>query len=160
MLSLSFRKALEFGIRYINFTGMDVTMMVNTIGKVDYHGVVELGELLKKKVETADEVIIKDANGTHLTAYNQGRAVRHSGQLATQKGFPIMLRGQISWCPVEETISGALVFDAALFPPATLGLLKPNVALTFEDGQELEKDGRYVDAEVVRICKKLGVDGY
>lgn len=141
MLCPSFQKALKFGCRYINLTGMDVTMMVNTIGKVDYNLVVELGELLKSKLENADEIIIKDENGTNLKAYNKGRAVRHSGQLATQKGYPIMLCGQISWCPVEETINGTLVFDAAIFPPTNLGILRSNVKLTLENGRVTNVEG-------------------
>lgn len=141
MLSPSFQKALEFGCRYINLTGMDVTMMVNTIGKVDYHLVVELGEMLKKKIQDADEIIIKDQNGTNLKAYNKGRSVRHSGQLATQKGYPIMLCGQISWCPLEETINGTLVFDAALFPPTNLGMLSSNIEVEFENGRVVKING-------------------
>ena len=134
MLSPSFQKALDFGCRYINLTGMDVVMMVNTIGRVDYMGLVELGETLKAKVEAADEVIIRDDNGTELLGYNQGRPVRHSGQLATQKGYPIMLGGQISWSPVEETINGTLVFDGAMFPPEELGLLSSPITLTLKEG--------------------------
>lgn len=141
MLCPSFQKALEYGCRYINLTGMDVTMMVNTIGKVDYHLVVELGELLKNKIQNADEIIIKDENGTNLKAFNKGREVRHSGQLATQKGYPIMLCGQISWCPLEETINGTLVFNAALFPPTNLGMLNSNVKLTLENGRVTKVEG-------------------
>lgn len=134
MLSNSFRKALNNGCRYINLTGMDVIMMTNTIGKVDYMTMVELGETLKKILYESDEVIIKDKNGTNLKAYNRGRQIRHSGQLATQKGYPIMLGGQISWCPIEETINGTLVFDTAAFPPTELGILSSNIILTLEDG--------------------------
>lgn len=134
MLSESFQRALDNGCRYINLTGMDVTMMVNTIGNVDYMTMVELGETLKKIIYEADEVIIKDKNGTNLTAYNRGRKIRHSGQLATQKGYPIMLGGQISWCPIEETINGTLVFDTAVFPPTELGLISSNIKLTLEEG--------------------------
>lgn len=141
MLCESFQKALDYGCRYINLTGMDVIMMTNCIGKIDYTSVVELGELLKSKLENADEVIIKDKNGTNLKAYNRGRKIRHSGQLATQKGYPIMLGGQISWCPIEETINGTLVFDEALFPPTELGLLKNPVKLTLENGVVVKIEG-------------------
>lgn len=141
MLCDSFQKALAFGCRYINLTGMDVIMMTNCIGKVDYMTMVELGETIKKILYEADEVIIKDNNGTNLKAYNRGRKIRHSGQLATQKGYPIMLGGQISWCPIEETINGTLVFDAALFPPTDMGILNSNVELTIKDGIVTEIKG-------------------
>ena len=66
MLCESWRKAIDFGCRYINLTGMDVTMIVNCIGKVDVAGVVELGEALKAKMEAGNEIIIKDDNGCLL----------------------------------------------------------------------------------------------
>lgn len=141
MLSPSFQKALDNGCRYINLTGMDVTMITNTVGKVDYIKMVELGETLKAILYEADEVIIQDKNGTELKAYNRGRKIRHSGQLATQKGYPIMLGGQISWCPIEETINGKLVFDVAAFPPTNLGILKSNIELTLEDGVVTKIEG-------------------
>lgn len=141
MLCESWRKAIDFGCRYINLTGMDVTMIVNCIGRVDCALVVELGEALKAKIEAADEVIIRDKNGTNLTARNAGRPVRHSGQLATFKGYPFMMCGQISWCPVEETINGTLVFDAAIFPPTDMGILSAPVKITLESGRVTKVEG-------------------
>ena len=141
MLCESWRKAIDFGCRYINLTGMDVTMIVNCIGKVDVAGVVELGEALKAKMEAGNEIIIKDDNGTYLTARNEGRKVRHSGQLATIKGYPFMMCGQISWCPIEETINGTLVFDAAIFPPTDMGILSEPVKLTLENGRVTKVEG-------------------
>ena len=45
-----------------------------------------------------------------------------------------MMCGQISWCLIEETINGKLVFDAAIFPPTDMGILSGNVELTLENG--------------------------
>lgn len=130
----AFQRSIANGARYICLNGMDVTMITNTIGKVKYDILIEFGEYLTKLVQDSDEVIIEDNNGTKLVAYNRGRQVKHSGQLATKKGYPIMLGGQVSWCPIEETINGTLVFDAALFPPAELGKLSENIILTIKDG--------------------------
>jgi len=149
MLSEAFQRALNNGCRYINLTGMDVIMATNTIGKVDYMTMVELGETFKKIIEQADEVIIRDNNGTNLKAYNRGRKVRHSGQLATQKGYPIMLGGQISWCPIEETINGTLVFDTAVFPPTDLGTISSNIVLTLKEGKIVNIEGGK-DAEIYK----------
>lgn len=141
MHSPCFQNAIANGARYTCLCGMDVIMLVNTIGRIDYATVVEFGEYLTQKVQSSNEIIVRDANGTDLTAYNQGRRVKHSGQLATKKGYPIMLGGQVSWCPVEETINGTLVFDVALFPPSELGLLKEPVRLTFKEGRVTEVYG-------------------
>lgn len=137
----SWKKALKNGCRYICATGMDVQMIVNTVGKVNYPILVELGECLKRIVENANEIVIKSDNGTHLVAKNEGRKVRHSGQLATQKGYPIMVGGQISWCPIEATINGTLVFDAALWPPYDLGILQDDVKIEFKDGIAVKIEG-------------------
>lgn len=136
-----FRKAMENGARFTCLNGMDVIMLVNTVGRVNYDVLIEFGEYLTDKVHRSNEVIVTDKNGTNLVGYNQGRGVKHSGQRATKKGYPVMLGGQVSWCPVEETINGKLIFDAALFPPDTLGLLNSNVELTLEKGVVTKIEG-------------------
>lgn len=136
-----FQKAIANGARFTCLNGMDVIMLVNTVGRVNYDVLIEFGEYLTQKVQDSNEVIVIDKNGTNLTAYNQGRGVKHSGQRATKKGYPVMLGGQVSWCPVEETINGKLVFDAALFPPDSIGLLKSNVELTLENGRAVKIEG-------------------
>lgn len=132
--TVAWREALEAGVRYICLTAMDALMMVNTIGKVDYPKLLELGEKIRTIVEKADEVIIKSPGGTYLKGRNQGRKVRQSGKLADTPGEAIMLGGQVSWCPIEETINGKLVFDGAIWPPSELGILKTPVELTVEKG--------------------------
>lgn len=135
MHSPAFRAALEAGCRYICLTGMDAMMMVRTISNIDYGLVVELGKTLQRHVQAADEVIVRSAAGTNLKGCNRGRKVRLSGGIATQKGYPIMLAGQISWCPLEETIEGTLVFDGALWPPLELGKLSSPVEMSLEKGR-------------------------
>lgn len=134
MHTVAWRQALDAGCRYINLSGMDALMMVNTIGRVNYPKMVEMSKKICEMIEQADEVIIKSPAGTDLKAYNRGRKARQSGKLADTPGEPVMLGGQASWCPVEETINGTLVFDGALFPPAELGKLNSPVRLTLEKG--------------------------
>lgn len=152
----AFRAAMAAGARYICLTGMDVAMMVNTIGRVDYPRLLALGETLRGLVEAADEVRVSSPAGTDLIAYNRGRRVRQSGKLADTRGEPIMLGGQVSWCPVEETIQGRLVFDGALWPPAELGLLREPVALTLEKGAIVAVDGGSEARAFERWLKSFG----
>lgn len=141
MHSPCFQKAIANGARYTCLCGMDAIMLVNTVGKVKYDVLVEFGEYLTERIHRADEIIVRDNNGTNLKAYNRGRGVKHSGQPAVKKGYPVMLGGQVSWCPVEETIEGTIVFDAALFPPAEIGLLREPVRLEFKEGRVSEITG-------------------
>ena len=99
---------------------MDVEMMVKCVSRVDFDALMELGNHLKECIAAADEVVIKCANGTNLKAYNRGRRVRQSGAKALNKGESVMMGGQISWCPVEETINGTIVFDGAVYPPSDI----------------------------------------
>ena len=130
----AYKEALKHGARYICLTGMDAMMMVNTVGRVRYDALLDLGKLLCEIVQKADKVEVFSPAGTHLVAFNQGRRTRQSGKRADKKGEPIMLGGQISWCPMEETILGTLVFDGALWPPAELGKLRSPVELTVRNG--------------------------
>jgi leucyl aminopeptidase (aminopeptidase T) len=137
----AYKEALKNGARYICLTGMDAMMMVRTIGRVQYDKLLKMGKLLCEIVQKADKVEVYSPAGTHLIAFNQGRRTRQSGKLADTKGEPIMLGGQISWCPMEETINGKLVFDGALWPPAELGSLKTQVELTVKNGVVREIKG-------------------
>lgn len=141
MHTKAFQKSIAAGVRYICLTGMDVEMLVHTVTRVNYDLMIELGEHFKSLLEKANKIEVKSKNGTDLIAYHQGRKIRHSGQRATQKGYPIMLGGQTSWCPVEETITGTLVFDGALWPPAEIGKLKEPIRLTLEQGVVTKIEG-------------------
>ncbi len=140
-LSNAYKKAIENGVRYICLTGMDAIMLVNTIHRVDIHRLIVMGNLLRDLVMAADNVEITSPAGTALTAFNQGRKARQSGKLADTPGEPVMLGGQVSWCPMEETINGRLVFDGALYPPTDMGMLKEPVSLTLENGRVTRVEG-------------------
>jgi leucyl aminopeptidase (aminopeptidase T) len=134
LYSNAFRRAIDRGVRYICLSGMDAEMMVRTVGRVDYRRLVAMGEKLRALMAGARKVQITTPAGTDISADNSGRFVRHSGKLADTPGEPIMLGGQISWSPLEESINGRLVFDATIWPPAEIGLVRTPVALTVEAG--------------------------
>lgn len=141
LYSPSWRRAIDNGCRYICLTGMDVDMMVRTIGKVDYMKMIELGENLRSSLAAANKIVVTSPAGTELYAEQGGNPVRQSGRIATEKGQSIMLGGQVAWSPVFETINGKLVFDGALWPPMELGILRNPVTLTIENGFVTKVDG-------------------
>nr|WP_218889438.1 hypothetical protein [Saccharopolyspora hordei] len=149
MHSEAFRTAIANGARYTNLTGMDVAMLVDTVGKPDFEGVMRLGRALVALLERADEVRVTAANGTDLVGRNQGRPINLRGKPAEHPGETVMLSGQISWNPVEETQNGTLVFDGALWPPPEIGLLRSPVRCSVERGVVTEITGGR-DAEVFR----------
>lgn len=137
----AFRLALDNGVRHTCLTGMDVEMMVNTIGNVDVEKVIGFGEYLVSVLDETDEIIVRSPAGTDLRANKKKRFVKHSGQKALQDGCSVMLCGQVTVCPIEETIEGTLIFDGALFPPADIGILKDKVILNIKEGRITSIDG-------------------
>lgn len=149
MHSDAFRAAIENGARYTNLTAMDVRMLVDTVGRVDFAGVTRLGEALVRLLAAADEVRITTPAGTDVTGRNGGRPVNLRGVPATEPGQTVMLAGQISWNPLEHTQHGTLVFDGALWPPDELGLLRSPVRCTVREGRVTDISGD-ADAGVFR----------
>ncbi|MGW5018014.1 hypothetical protein [Streptomyces cacaoi] len=141
MHSEAFRTAMANGCRYTNLTAMDVHMLVATVGRPDFAGVMRLGNALVRLLEQADEVRITSRNGTDITGRNGDRPINLRGKPAERPGETVMLSGQISWNPLEETQQGTLVFDGALWPPDQLGLLRSPVRCTIEDGVVTAIDG-------------------
>jgi len=141
LYSNAFRRAMEHGARYICLSGMDADMLVRTVGRVDYRALVAMGEKLRALMAASRQVRITTPAGTDISADNGGRFVRHSGKLADTPGEPIMLGGQISWSPLEESIHGRLVFDGCIWPPSEIGLVRSPVALTVEAGIIREIEG-------------------
>jgi len=137
----AYKRSLERGCRYICLTGMDVEMMVRTIAQVDYPKLIKLSHVLGGLVAKADTIRVTNPAGTDLRGVMGGRKIRYSGKLADTPGEPIMLGGQISWSPLEDTIEGTLVFDGALWPPRELGILRSPIKLTVEKGRVAKVEG-------------------
>lgn len=153
MHSDAFREAVAAGARYANLTGMDVAMLVNTVGRVDLDGTMELGRVLCGLLESADQVRITTPAGTDLRASNGGRPINLRGKPAENPGETVMLAGQISWNPLEHTQQGTVVFDGAVWPPNELGVLSGPIRMSVSDGVvgAIEPaGGNPVDAEVFR----------
>lgn len=151
MHGAAYRQAVDVnGARYLCATGLDVEMLVNCIAKVDIDKVIELGEYFKAKLESTDEIIVTSKQGTNLRGKMAGRKVRHSGVKASEKGYPVMMPGQTSWCPLEESIEGTLVYDGAIFPPENIGALRHPVAITFKEGRIVDVSGNGPEAKVFK----------
>ncbi|GAA4213519.1 hypothetical protein [Actinocatenispora rupis] len=150
MHSEAFRTAMAAGTRYANLTGMDVQMLVDTVGKVDFAGTTELGKALVALLEAADEVHITTPAGTDIRGRNGDRPINLRGKPAEKPGETVMLAGQISWNPLEETQHGVLVFDGAAWPPNELGLLRSPIRMTVESGVVTAIEGDGPDAATFR----------
>jgi len=137
----AWKAAMDAGTRQLTAAAMDVKMLINTIGRVDYPKMVKLGQTICDLINASREMRITSPAGTELVMNTGGRVAEQSGAYADRKGISVMLGGQTSLCPVEETINGTLVFDGGLFPPAEIGIMKSPVKLTVEKGVVVKIEG-------------------
>lgn len=135
-------EAVKAGCRHACYGGMDVEMLVRTIGRVDYPAMTELGQRLRELCMAAETVVITDPNGTNLTCpVNPNPPPYLSGSREPGAGYSQMLGGQSGFSAVIEEINGTIVFDGALWPPAEIGPLSSPVTLTVENGYVTKIEG-------------------
>lgn len=130
-------KATEVGCRHACMAGMDVDMLVRTIGRVDYAKLIALGNELVRLTNSAKEMRITSREGTDLVGSLTGKGVWKAvqeGGIATEKGAQIMLGGQVGNLPREESIQGNIIVDGVIWPPAEIGVLREHVELVIGKG--------------------------
>ena len=133
--------AVAAGARSITFSGMTPEIMVRCIGKVDHVKMRELGDVLVELTQASNKIEITSPAGTNLVCELGNRPVYHNHGFISQSGEQSILGGQVSYCPIEESTNGTLVFDGALWPPEEIGLLDAPITLTIERGRIVEVEG-------------------
>ncbi len=126
-------KAMESGCRYFCLPGMDVDMMVRTIGKPNYTALNQMRDKLYELSQAATEMHMTSPAGTDLVARVDKAGFRARTRKPGQ-GFSQMLGGQATFASILDSIHGTLVFDGALWPPAELGALRSPIEMKVEDG--------------------------
>ena len=126
--------------RYICLVGMNVDMMVRTIGRVNIPVIYEFQRRLADLTSKGRRVKITSPAGMNVEFENDpSRPVLIEGEVSGPGEY--MLFGQVDWAPVEESINGRIVFDGSMWPPHELGLLKEPVILDVEKGRIVRVSG-------------------
>lgn len=134
LYSPAYHAAIENGCIYVCLTGMDVDMMVRTIGRVNQAPMVEMAARLYQMSQAAEIVRVTSPGGTDMKMRVDKAGDHFWEHPPAEGGFPQMLGGQSGYMFHRESVEGVLVFDGALWPPADLGLLQGPVRLTIENG--------------------------
>ena len=125
-------------LRHMCLTGMNVDMMVRTIGRVDYPNLEKFLQLVTKKTQSAKHMRITTPAGTDVEFNNEpGRKIQMNIGYADNPGS-YMLTGSIGWSPNFESINGTIVFDGSAYP---FGILKEPIRLTIKKGEIIQIDG-------------------
>ncbi len=134
LYSPAYHTALESGCIYVCLTGMDVDMMVRTVGRVNYPPMQEVATRLYQLSQAAETVRVTSPAGSDLRMRVDESGDPFWEPPPVEGGFPQMLGGQSGFMAHRESFEGTLVFDGALWPPAELGILSSPVRLTIEGG--------------------------
>lgn len=134
LYSPAYHRAIENGCIYLELTGMDVDMMVRTVGRVNYPPMKKMTTLLYQMSQAAHTVRLTTPAGTDMRMTIDKAGDHFWEEPPVDGGFPQMLGGQSGFMAYRESYEGILVFDGALWPPAELGILRNPVRLTIEHG--------------------------
>jgi len=126
--------ALESNSIYVALTGMDVDMMVRTIGRPNYQPLADMAKYLYLESQKADRIRISNPSGTDFTVKVDHDFDDPPWSPDKPGGYAQMLTGQSWFNVVRESTEGVLVFDGVIWPPKELGLLHDPVRLLFEKG--------------------------
>jgi leucyl aminopeptidase (aminopeptidase T) len=118
-------------IRHNCLVGMNVDMMVRTIGRVDYPALKEFLDKLSEIVKPTKEFRITTPAGMDVTFKSKEHRAGYSLGYADKPGSH-MMSGQVYWSMDTDTLNGKLVFDGSVNPP--LGLIKDPIEMTIENG--------------------------
>lgn len=141
LYSPAYHAALENGCIYLCLTGMDVEMMVRTIGRVRYGPLQAMATRLYQLSQAAETVRITSPAGTDASVRVDKAGDPFWEPPPAEGGYPQMLGGQSGFQIHRESFEGVLVFDGALWPPAELGVLRAPVRLRLAGGHAREIEG-------------------
>jgi leucyl aminopeptidase (aminopeptidase T) len=133
--------ALENGGIYVALTGMDVDMMVRTIGRPSHRPLAQMARRLYELSQGARWVRVTTPAGTDLTLGVDHDLFDPPWEPEGQSGYAQMLGGQSWFNVLREHVEGVLVFDGTIWPPESLGVLQGPVRLTVEGGYVREIEG-------------------
>ncbi|NIA24503.1 MAG: hypothetical protein GWP04_02925 [Gammaproteobacteria bacterium] len=134
LYSKAYHQAIDAGCVYVELTGMDVDMLVRTVGRVDYAAIQEMATRLYVMSQAAEQVRITCDLGTDLTMTIDPAGDPFFEDPPSQGGYAQMLGGQSGYMAHRESYQGVLVYDGTIWPPASIGLLAEPVSLSIENG--------------------------
>ncbi|MEM4694273.1 MAG: aminopeptidase, partial [Nitrososphaerota archaeon] len=141
LYSTVYEETMKYGkTRYMCLVGMDVDMIVRTIGRVNVPVLYEFQRKLAEITSRARKIKITSPAGMDVEFENDSeRPVLVEGEVSGPGEY--MLFGQVDWAPIEESINGRIVFDGSVWPPHELGLLKEPIILEVENGKIVKIEG-------------------
>lgn len=126
--------AMAAGTLYVSYGGLDCDGFVRCVGRVDTPKLEAMGLRVMEILRDA-EIHVTSAAGTDIRFHNRGGEMGKFRMMATPERTPIMLAGQVTWEPNEQSMEGVLVADGILSPPEEVGLILDHVHFEVSGGR-------------------------
>jgi leucyl aminopeptidase (aminopeptidase T) len=125
-------------LRYLNLSGMNVDMLVRTIGRVDMQALGEFQGRLAGMLRAAKKIRLTSPAGEDVEMEFDSKApVVNDVGFADTPG-PHFLSGQLT-AGYSSSVNGVIVFDGSVTPP--IGLVKEPVRLHIKSGRVEKVEG-------------------
>lgn len=111
LYSPAYDAAIAAGCPYLCLTGMDVDMMVRTIGRVNYPALDKMKTRLYELSQAAETIRVTNPAGTDLTMKIDKAGDPFWEPSPAEGGYPVMLGGQSGFMAHHGSFEGTLVFD-------------------------------------------------
>jgi leucyl aminopeptidase (aminopeptidase T) len=136
--------------RNLMLGGLSTDQLIRCIGEVDIVAQTAFQNKVVEITKRAKKMRITNASGTNVEFENHPDRPFANEHVAHTPGGHF-LTGQIGWAPVEETINGILVFDAAISGggEADIGVVAEPVSFEVEKGK-IKKIHGGREAQIVR----------
>lgn len=119
-------------LRYLNLSGMNVDMLVRTIGRVDMQALGDFQGKLTTMIKAAKKIRLTSPAGEDVEMeFDPNAPVVNDVGFADTPG-PHFLSGQLT-PGYSSSVNGMIVFDGSVVPP--IGLVKEPVKLHVENGR-------------------------
>jgi 2,5-dihydroxypyridine 5,6-dioxygenase len=127
-------------IRYLGMIGMNVDMMIRTIGRVNLEPLRAFMLKVRDLTFEARKMRVTTPAGTDVSFENTKNHTTISCDTGRADVPGVhFLSGQIGWAPLLETVNGTIVFDGSITPP--IGKLTQPVTLHVTSGRVIKIEG-------------------
>jgi leucyl aminopeptidase (aminopeptidase T) len=151
------RRAKDLGVRVATMPGITEEIMIRCLS-ADYKKIIELTDVVAKKLEKASKIRVETKAGTDMTMFVRGRKVISSTGVLRNIGETGNLpSGEVYLAPVEGKSSGLIILDGSV---AGIGLLNEPININIKNGYAREIYGGEEADRLKELLDQAGKDAY
>jgi leucyl aminopeptidase (aminopeptidase T) len=156
--SEAWNRATAAGIQFCEFDGLDADGLIRCFGNCDVRLLDAMADELCTLLGNRSRIRITTARGTDIKFSNEAIDIGVFAMRANPRRISIVLPGQVSWSPAEESVEGRIVVDGILYPPSAPGFAEDPVELYVKQGRIVEIRGGLSASRLREWAEGIGED--